>query len=158
VVISDQVIYYDARRETDDGPVRRGQDQATSAVLKHRLNDFELAYGNTIPLPAGGLVRFVRGPIGSGDAVVTDASSDIRGYLRAYNEKTLAVETEAAGVARAFYEEIGHHDELRGWLTIRGISDRADHAKGHGYHELASQNAAAVLAGLISFLEFTARP
>lgn len=154
VAISDQVIYYDARRVTPKGTVRRGQDQATAAPLRHRVNDFFLAYGGTVPLDGHRSVRVLRGPIGSGDAVVTDADSDIRQFLLAYNEKTLAVETEAAGVARAFVEEPDHDDVLRGWLTVRGISDRADRAKGHDRHELAARHAATVLAHLLPFLKF----
>jgi adenosylhomocysteine nucleosidase len=157
VVIADQVVYYDARRDTADGPRRRGQDQPAAAVLRHRLNDFFLRYGDTVPLAPSGSVRVLRGPIGSGDAVVTDAGSDIRRYLLEYNEKTLAVETEAAGVAQAFYEELGEDPALRGWLTIRGISDRADRLKGDDRHREASEHAAAVMAALLPFLKVDLR-
>jgi adenosylhomocysteine nucleosidase len=152
VVLADQVIHYDHRRETTDGPRRRGQDQPMSAELRHRLNDFFLHYGNVVRSGAGEPIRVRRGPIGSGNAVVTDAFNEIRRFLLAYNEKTLAVETEAAGVAQAFYEEFGQDNALRGCLCIRGISDLADVAKRDDHHGLAATNAAAVLAALLPFL------
>ena len=65
------------------------------------------------------------GPIGSGEAVITDQNSPIRSYLTKYNEKIVAVETEAAGVAEAFYAQAGQIPPGHGWLAIRGISDRA---------------------------------
>jgi adenosylhomocysteine nucleosidase len=152
VVIADQVISYDNRRETEDGPRRRGQDQPASAELRHRLNDFFLHHGNVVRSATGEPIRVRRGPIGSGNAVVTDARNDIRRFLLGYNEKTLAVETEAAGVAQSFYEEFGQDTTLRGWLCIRGISDLANTAKNDDYKELASANAAAVLVALLPFL------
>lgn len=151
VVIADEVIYYDARRETAEGARRRGKSHPTSPVLRHRVNDFFLRFGPTIDV-GGGPVRVLRGPVGSGAAVMADANSDIRAYLRAFNEKTLAVETEAIGVGQAFYERIDAERSLTGWLTIRGISDLADRSKGHGDHQLASDHAAAVMERLIPLL------
>lgn len=48
--------------------------------------------------------RVHRGPIGSGDAVITDEHADIRQWLHTVHEKVLAVETEAAEVVQAFHE------------------------------------------------------
>jgi adenosylhomocysteine nucleosidase len=141
VVISDEIISYDARRESADGIHRRGQAQAVVASLGHRLNEF-FAAGTGLDFPVH------RGPIGSGGAVITDADSEIRRWLRGFHEKVLAVETEAAGVAQAFHEEAG----ARGWLTIRGISDLADVAKSHRHHRMASDHAAATMARLLPFL------
>jgi len=152
VVIADQVIYYDARRVSAAGTHRRGQDQPAAAVMRHRLNDFFLEYPGTVPLGPD-VLRVHSGPIGSGDAVVTDEYSDIRRYLLEYNEKTLAVETEAAGLVQACYEEIGEDATLRGWLAVRGISDRADVAKGTADHQIAAEHAAAVLVRLLPFLK-----
>jgi adenosylhomocysteine nucleosidase len=152
VVIADEVIYYDARRETADGPRRRGQSQPMSPALRHRMNEFFRRYRGGVPLPEGGSVRVVRGPIGSGDAVVTDADSDIVSFLRRFNEKTVAVETEAGGVGQAFYEQIDHETGLRGWLTVRGISDLADAAKRHDRHQIAADRAALVTDRLLPLL------
>jgi adenosylhomocysteine nucleosidase len=151
VVVSDEIIAYDARREARDGVHRRGQAQAVAAPLGHRLNDFFAALPPLQFGPAGESFRVFRGPIGSGNAVVTDYRSEIRRWLTVVNEKVLAVETEAAGVAQGFHETAGESGAL-GWLTVRGISDTADKRKGHSFHELASQHAAAVMAALLPFL------
>ena len=157
VVLSDEVIDYDARRESDDGTHRRGQAQALAAELGHRLNDFFAVTPATQHRPSGISFRIHRGPIGSGNAVVTDAGSDIRRWLREFNEKVLAVETEAAGVAQSFHESVRRDGATRGWLTVRGISDAADRDKGHDYHDLAAQHAAEVMAMLVPFLRFGER-
>jgi adenosylhomocysteine nucleosidase len=151
VVIGDEIIYYDARRETVTAARRRGKTQPTRPALRHRVNEFFLRYGSTIALRRGVQVRVFRGPIGSGSAVVTDTGSDIVRFLRRFNEKTLAVETEAGGVGQAFYEEM-ESEPASGWLTIRGISDLAGPDKGHGWHQLAADNAAAVMDRLLPML------
>ncbi|MFI2664967.1 5'-methylthioadenosine/S-adenosylhomocysteine nucleosidase family protein [Micromonospora carbonacea] len=152
VVLADEVIWYDSRRETEDGPRRRGRIQATAPVLRHRINDFLVRHGSVVRPGPDGAFRVHRGPIGSGNAVVTDAGSGIRSWLAEVHEKTLAVETEAAGVAQAFYEEIADDHALRGWMTVRGISDRADRHKGHADHELAARHAALVVERLLPYL------
>jgi adenosylhomocysteine nucleosidase len=154
VVISDQVIYYDARREAADGPHRRGQSHAVAAALGHRLNEFFSATGRQVEMPDGTRFQLFRGPIGSGEAVVTDVDSEIRRWLGAFHEKVLAVETEAAGVAQAFHEQPGGQTPVSGWLTIRGISDTADAAKGTRDHALAADRAAAAMRLLLPHLVF----
>jgi adenosylhomocysteine nucleosidase len=154
VVVSDEVISYDARREAADGTHRRGQAQSVAAPLGYRLNDFFAATaGEQTTRPGGESFRIHRGPIGSGNAVVTDAESEIRHWLEHFNEKVLAVETEAAGVAQSFHESV-RRDGPRGWLTVRGISDTADEHKGDAYHDRASRHAAAVMAMLVPYLQF----
>lgn len=157
VVIGDEVVCYDARRETPWAPRRRGRSHVTTAALRHRVNDFFLAHGPTVAVPPAGIVRVFRGPVGSGGAVVTDEDSDVVDYLRRFNEKTLAVETEAGGVGQAFYEEVGAGPGLAGWLTVRGISDLADRHKGHDRHQYAADRAAAVTDRLLPLLGMTDR-
>jgi adenosylhomocysteine nucleosidase len=154
VVLSDEVISYDARREDPDGVHRRGQAQAVAAELGHRLNDFGTATPAEQQAPGGETFRIHRGPIGSGNAVVTDAGSEIRRWLTDFHEKVLAVETEAAGVAQSFHESTQRDGGPRGWLTVRGISDVADQHKGYDHHELAARRAAEVMAMLVPFLHF----
>lgn len=158
VVIADSVIYYDSRRETAEGPRRRGQTQPMAPKLLHRLNAFSRRYGHTVPVEGGEVVRLFRGPVGTGDAVITDAGSDIVDFLRRFNEKTLAVETEAGGVGQAFYEEIDKEGSLHGWLTIRGISDLADRNKGHDRHLFAAERAALVMERLLPLLRLPEVP
>jgi adenosylhomocysteine nucleosidase len=148
VVVSDEVISYDARKEAADGVHRRGQAQAVAAGLGHRLNDF------FADIPPGRQLSFQihRGPIGSGNAVVSDKDSEIRLWLENFHDKVLAVETEAAGVAQSFHESVVRDGGPRGWLTIRGISDTADEHKDDDFHDLAARHAAAVMARMVPYL------
>jgi adenosylhomocysteine nucleosidase len=152
VVIADQVLYYDARRETEDGPQRRGQSHPMTPTMRHRLNEFFHRSGGIVSSADGENIRIWRGPIGSGDAVVTDRNADIIAFLRRFNEKTLAVETEAGGVGQASYEHLDAEHVSHGWLTIRGISDHADRAKGYAHHGTAARHAALVMEGLLPLL------
>jgi adenosylhomocysteine nucleosidase len=155
VVIADEVIYYDARRDSPQGPHRRGQAYPIPAVMQHRLNDYFQVRGDTGLLAGGSRFTVHLGPIGSGEAVITDEASEVRRWLRQVNEKTLAVETEIGGVVQAFHEEVQHDAALRGWSTIRGISDAANAGKGHAYHDQASERAAMVLERLMPFLQLS---
>jgi adenosylhomocysteine nucleosidase len=154
VVIADQVIAYDARRETSAGPHRRGEAYVIAPAVRHRVNEFRRQHGHLVRLPTMDTVRVALGPIGSGGAVITDSLSELRTYLSGYNEKTLAVETEAIGLARAAHEE-DRRSASAGWLVIRGISDHADAAKGTRDHARAAANAAEVMALLLPLLGST---
>jgi adenosylhomocysteine nucleosidase len=158
VVVVRDVTYYDARRETPSGTAHRGQEHHVPAHIRRAINAFFTARGEPYPASHSGPDGSVRsfhvlpGPIGSGEAVITDQNSPIRSYLTEYNEKILAVETEAAGIAEAFYSQAGHTSADRGWLAIRGISDHADTAKDYSYHRIASDHAAAILMQLLPYL------
>jgi adenosylhomocysteine nucleosidase len=158
VVLAREVVYYDLRKETVGGAVqRRGLAQRVPAVIQHAINDMFTEHGEPMPIGVAGddfrAFRAFAGPIGTGEAVVTCGKSDIREFLKRFNDKTLAVETEAGGVAQAFYEQIGGDSLVHGWLSIRGISDTADEDKGDTYHAAASRNAAAVLELLLPYLK-----
>jgi adenosylhomocysteine nucleosidase len=157
VVVSDEVICYDARRETPSDLRRRGKSHAMTPAIRYRINEFFHRNGPVVSVDPGSF-RVFHGPIGSGAAVVTDEGSDIRDFLRRFNEKTLAVETEASGVGQAFYEEIDSERTLTGWLTIRGISDLAGRHKDRERHQLASDHAAVVMDRLLPLLGRTGRP
>jgi adenosylhomocysteine nucleosidase len=137
---------------TETGHHRRGQSHAMAPVLRHRVNEYFRLHGETMRTSSGAVIRVHRGPIGSGDAVVMDVDADIRKFLSMFHEKTLAVETEAGGVAQAFYEEMDLDTALRGWLTIRGIADRADHTKTDEHQDTAAQHAADVLEQMLPLL------
>jgi adenosylhomocysteine nucleosidase len=156
VVVVREVIYYDARKETPGKIVRRGQTRPIPATIRHAVNDFfssngepYAAYGQD---PDGTMrdYKVLPGPIGTGQAVIADENSAILRYLASFNDKTLAVETEAEGLAEAFYETAG--TSHGGWLAIRGISDHANADKDDAYHQIASWHAAAVLLRLAPFL------
>jgi adenosylhomocysteine nucleosidase len=157
VVVVQDVIYYDLRKETAGRTIRRGQTRPVPIRVKHAINHFFSSNGE--PYRASfkdpdEVIRpgsVLRGLVGSGEAVVADAHSDIRRYIEGFNDKTLALETEAGGVAEAFHEMAGNFG-TQGWLAIRGISDYADADKNDDYHDIASWHAAAVLIQLLPYL------
>lgn len=158
VVISDEVIMYDPRKLTPDGVQHRGQSQQVAAELQHRVNDFFAVTPVVQHRTGGDSYGLHQGPIGSGNAVVADPDAEIRQWLCQVNQKVLAVETEAAGVAQSFHERVGHDHRTRGWLTVRGISDTADRAKNDNHQELAARHAAEVMAMLVPFLRLGVTP
>jgi adenosylhomocysteine nucleosidase len=159
VVVVQEVIYYDIRKETAGEVVRRGQGRPVPAAIRHAINAFFSDHGEpyraSIKDPAGTsrTCHVLPGPIGSGEAVVADKDSAIRQYLAAFNDKTLALETEAGGIAEAFYAMAGTGIPGGGWLAIRGISDHADTGKDDAYHEIASRHAAAILHQMLPYLK-----
>jgi len=104
----------------------------------------ERKYGEDFELKSASGKNFkVRlGPIGSGGAVVKDASSEIRSWLLTVCRKSTAVETEAVGVAEQFSQnKLKHNHATRGYLVIRGISDGANKDKDNLYRETCVRNA-----------------
>jgi adenosylhomocysteine nucleosidase len=159
VVVVQDVIYYDLRKETAGAVIHRGQSRPVPAAIRHAINAFFSDHGEpyqaTIKDPAGTsrTCHVLPGPIGSGEAVVADKNSAIRQYVAAFNDKTLALETEAGGIAEAFYAMAGTGTPGSGWLAIRGISDHADTGKDDAYHEIASRHAAAILHQMLPYLK-----
>ena len=157
VVVSSEAVFYDARKETPEAMLRRGRSFPVSTVLQHAVNAFESELDQPVAARDGDGFRVYVGPVGTGEAVIANADSDIRTYLRQYNDKLLAVETEAGGLAQAYHETAAGAPPRRGWLTVRGISDLADAAKGDRDHARASRNAATVLRELLPYLSPIAR-
>jgi len=158
VVVVRDVIYYDLRKETPTGVTRRGQSRPVPARIRHAINAFFSDHGEpyqaSITDPAGTprTCAVVPGPIGSGEAVVADKNSAIRRYLATVSDKTLALETEAGGLAEAFYEMADTNPSDGGWLAIRGIADHADASKDDSYHEIASWHAATIFRQMLPYL------
>jgi adenosylhomocysteine nucleosidase len=159
VVIVTGVIHYDQRKETPTGTARRGQEIPVPARTRHAINAFFSDHGEPYRATVAGSDGIKRtcavwpGLIGSGEAVVADQNSLIRSFVTTFNEKALALETEAAGIAEAFYETADTLSAGTGWLSIRGISDCADAAKDNTYHEIASWHAAAILRQMLPYLK-----
>ncbi|MEV5410428.1 hypothetical protein AB0K60_16505 [Thermopolyspora sp. NPDC052614] len=157
VVITTRVVYYDLRKETPRGRLRRGEERESPAMVGHAVNSFFTDHGEPSAFraldghSAAHDFRVHRGLIGSGDAVIADAKSEIVRYLKAYNEKTLGVEMEAGGLTQAFHEQDGPH-QVRGWVVVRGISDDASQNKGYDHHDLAARHAATILRALLPYL------
>ncbi|MDS1271830.1 5'-methylthioadenosine/S-adenosylhomocysteine nucleosidase [Lipingzhangella sp. LS1_29] len=158
VVIGTRVVYYELRKEKPEATVRRGEDRETPAEIVHSVNAFFTDHGEPAEFPGQvdefreRTFRALPSPIGSGEAVVADADSDIRSFLAGYNDKILALDMEAGGLSQFWQEnsaDLGHNP---GWLVVRGISDNADSAKDDRHHRLAARNAAHVLRALLPYL------
>ena len=158
VVVVHDVIYYDLRKEVRGRTIHRGRSLPVPAPIRRAANDFFSSSGEprrASMMDRSGKLRAYsvwHGPIGSGEAVVAAAESDIRRYVTEYNDKTLALEMEAKGVAQAFYEAVNGAGSAIGWLAIRGISDHADVDKGDDYREVACWHAAMVLYEMLPYL------
>jgi adenosylhomocysteine nucleosidase len=158
VVVVRDVVYYDRRKELPGQTVRRGEARSIPATVRRAVNDF-FSSGDeprrSAIMGRSGVLRTCSvwpGLIGSGEAVIADRESDIRRYLTEFNDKALAVEMEAKGVADAFYEAVGADRPAVGWFAIRGISDHAGEDKDDAYHEIASWHAAMVLYEMLPYL------
>ncbi|MBB5962543.1 hypothetical protein [Planomonospora venezuelensis] len=157
VVVTTRVVYYDLRKETPEGRKRRGEEREAPSAVGHAINSFFTDYGEPARFQITddeGVTRDYRvhaGPIGSGDAVIADAESEIIRYLKAFNDKILAVDMEAGGLTQAFHEQDGSQ-AVRGWIVVRGISDDASPRKNDDYHDIAARHAATVLRNLLPYL------
>ncbi|AWS41683.1 hypothetical protein [Streptosporangium sp. 'caverna'] len=157
VVVTPRVVYYDLRKETPDGQKRRGEEREAPAAIGHALNSFFIDYDESDSFQTTdthGITREHRvltGPIGSGEAVIANAESEIIRYLKAFNDKILAVDMEAGGLTQAFHEQDGPQT-VRGWVVVRGISDDASPTKNDDYHDIAAWHAATVLRSLLPYL------
>ncbi|MEV0974493.1 phosphorylase family protein [Microtetraspora glauca] len=157
VVVTTRVVYYDLRKETPDGRRRRGEEREAPAPVGHAVNSFFIDFGEPARFQDSqdnGPIRDYQvhtGPIGSGDAVIADAESEIIRYLKAFNDKILAVDMEAGGLTQAFHEQDGPQ-AVRGWAVVRGISDGANPDKDDNYHDIAARHAAIVLRSLLPYL------
>ena len=92
------------------------------------------------------------GLIGSGEAVIADADSEVRHWLKHYNDKILAVDMESGGLSQFWQENSVRQENNPGWVVVRGISDGADAKKNDDAHELAAHNAAHVVRELLPYL------
>ncbi|GHC55844.1 5'-methylthioadenosine/S-adenosylhomocysteine nucleosidase family protein [Streptomyces flavofungini] len=151
VVVAQEVVHYEPRKVTPEGIRRRGRSHPVAAEVQHAVNDFFTEHDEPWPLPGAGDHRARRGPIGSGEAVLADTEAAERAYLRQYNEKVLAVETEGAGLAEAVYAGPAH-GAPEPWLIVRGMSDTAGPDKDDQHHAVAARNAAEVFCALLPHL------
>lgn len=153
VVVTTRVVYYDLRKETPQGQRRRGEERQAPATTGHAVNSFFTSYGEPATVRTGKTsFRVLTGPIGSGEAVIADAESEIRRYLKAFNDKILAVDMEAGGLTQAFHEQDGP-GLARGWAVVRGISDDSSSAKNDDHQHLAARHAAITLRRLLPYLQ-----
>jgi adenosylhomocysteine nucleosidase len=153
VVIGDEVVYYDLRKETPDGVLRRGTSHPVPAVARHIINAYLAQAGDpAMVMGEDGPFRVYAGPIGSGEAVVAAGDSAVRDFLTDFNDRTLALEMESGGVAQAHFEAAETHPRVHAWFPIRGISDLADAAKNDDHQIAAARNAATVFERMLPHL------
>lgn len=159
VIVSTDIVYYENRKINPRGDIRRrGEHRQAPAPIVHAVNAFFTDNGTParvrgqLPTHASEEFEVYPGVIGSGEAVIADADSEIRRYLKDYHEKVLAVDMEAGGLSQYWQENSVHGGENPGWIVVRGVSDNADEEKGHGYHELAARNAAHILRQLLPYI------
>jgi adenosylhomocysteine nucleosidase len=152
VVIATRVVFYENRKLLPGRTLRRGQELQAPSAVTHSVNAFFTAAGDPATLPGHDMVapfRVHNGVIGSGEAVVANTVDDIRRYLTSYNDKTMVVEMEAGGLSQFCQDTTTRSGAPLNWVVIRGISDRADIAKGDQHHNSAAINAAQTLRDLI---------
>jgi adenosylhomocysteine nucleosidase len=148
-------VFYENRKLLPGKTLRRGQELQAPSAVTHSVNAFFTTSGDPAALPGhGGTAPFrvFHGPIGSGEAVLSDADNEIRHYLARYNDKILAVEMEAGGLSQFCHDTTTHSGAPLGWVVIRGISDHADAAKDDRFHDSAAVNAAQTLRHLIPYI------
>ncbi|GAA3178463.1 hypothetical protein [Nonomuraea roseoviolacea] len=152
VAIGTRVVYYDLRKETADGVQRRGENPETPAIVGNSVNSFFVDHGEPARFESEGSgFHVIPCVIGTGEAVIADAESEIRKYLKHYNDKVSVVDMEAGGLAQAFFER-GNSSGMRGWVVIRGVSDHSDKDKNDAMQNTAARHAAEVLRALIPYL------
>ncbi|HYQ67875.1 hypothetical protein [Actinophytocola sp.] len=150
VVVATRAVYYEGRRLLPGRTLRRGQELQAPSVITHSVNAFFTASGE--PARLSEAFNVYNGLIGTGEAVIADAESDIRRYLSYYNEKVMVVETEAGGLAQFCHDATTRSGAPVGWVVVRGISDHADVAKNEQHHDSAAKNAAQTLRYLIPYI------
>lgn len=151
VVIGNDVLYYESRKENEGGTVeRRLRDFNLSFKMLNHITHYRSISEQPFVAAEGSPTQTFNlhvTPIGTGEAVIGNKLSDIRNWLLSVNGKTGAVETEAAGFSAAFNESTHNLNDI---LIIRGISDKADVDKDDKWRQPASDNAVKVLKDFIT--------
>ena len=159
VIVSTRVVYYDQRKITEGEVVHyRGEEREAPAEIVHAVNAYFTDHGSPAPIrgQAAGYetepYSVLPGLIGSGEAVIAARDSGVRGYLKHYNDKILAVDMESGGLSQYWQENSVGETSNPSWVVVRGISDNADQAKNDDGHDLAARNAAHVVRELLPYL------
>lgn len=159
VVLSRDIISYDLNKDTPTGVQRRGRVNPTPSIIVPLYQRLQRAV-KVSPLPAykgspDAIISIVESNIASGNAVIANPLSEIREWIRTFNDKTAACEMEAYGVSSTFYEgQLSKNKTTHAFCVIRGISDMADTNKNKKpeYRKAAAHNAAIVMKALIQVL------
>lgn len=155
VVIAEQSVYYDKRAETEKGASHRGEGYKIPSALLSIANALIVESDVIEASPNSPEEKFkvLLGPLGTGEAVIKFQDAEVRKWLHNYNDKALALETEAGGAGQAMYEtELNRERGPEGLLVLRGISDHADAAKDDKWQQPAAGNAFRVLERFASMM------
>lgn len=150
-IVATRVVYYESRKLLHRRTVRRMQEFRAPTGIVQSVNAFA-SNGDTTTLPGvsgAAPFRVHHGPIGSGEAVIANPKDAIRRDLARYNDKILAVEMEAGGLAQFCQDTTTGSGTPLGWVVIRGISDLADSTKDDRHHTSAAINAAQTMRHLV---------
>jgi adenosylhomocysteine nucleosidase len=156
VAVADQVFYYDRRKITPRGVLRRLEGYRPEGRMKRLLIRYQNYRGDPATLESldGTRFRVLVGPIASGEAVIADLNADEKVYVEMVSDKCLAVETEAAGLAQAVADDTRASAlQASGYLVVRGISDLANTAKSDEHRVAASTNAMLFLKDFLSMIK-----
>lgn len=162
VIIANAVLGYDKSKDHGkEGLTRRGNVFNPTPEMLREFGRFEDLYGEDAEFKSNldeeNFTTFIA-PIGSGGSVIGSELSDIRLWLKEFNDKTIAVETEANGFCSFNYEEQLIKEESKNFLIVRGISDCADEDKNTNEkfrRKLASTNAGQVLMKFLEIADVT---
>lgn len=151
VVIANNVLYYESRKENTDGSInRRLRNYNISFEMENHITRYRSLNSKPFKASEGSFEESFNlhvTPIGTGEAVIGNNLSEIRKWLLLVNSKVGSVETEAAGFSAAFEESTNNINDV---LIIRGISDKADATKDNKWRQPASDNAVFVLKDFIT--------
>ncbi|GAB2861163.1 hypothetical protein GCM10022221_71150 [Actinocorallia aurea] len=156
VVVATEVVYYDQRKITAEGVRRRADAHPAPAVARHAVNAFRTEVDLLTATDPDGRVRSFTvhdGPLGSGEAVIAAEGAAELAWLDQVNDKLLAIDMEAGGLARALHERTARTGRQQPWLVVRGISDHADAAKSDEPQRDAALHAALTLVRLLPYLK-----
>lgn len=145
VVICNDVLYYEHRKETNEGIERRLEHFNMSPTMNTYITRFKLLCDKPFQASQGSFQETFNlhiSPVGTGEAVIGKDLSEIKKWLLTVNRKTGIVETEAAGFTAAFQDGTNNVNDI---LIIRGISDKANKEKNDDWRQAASNNAVLVL-------------
>jgi adenosylhomocysteine nucleosidase len=155
VVFADSVYYYDKRSETQRGTHHKAISYNIASWLRNEINHLFDHYGDkpefeSYPDSFRKKFRLLLGPIGTGGAVIKHRDADERKWLNTINEKTLALDTESAGISQQFSEDqLKYGYKPKGYLIVRGISDHADEKKNDKWRIPAAANAMLAMMKMI---------
>jgi adenosylhomocysteine nucleosidase len=155
VAVADQIFYYDRRKITPTGVLRRMEGYRPEGRMKRLLIRYQSFRGDPASLESlhGKRFRVFVGPIATGEAVIADPNAEEKVYTQMVSDKCLAVEMEAAGLAQAVADDTRASTlQASGYLVIRGISDLADTAKSDTHRIDASTNAMVFLRDFLSII------